>query len=230
MKWNVLCVCYDFNIILDQIYAMSNLLLMNIETTITIKFVSFVRILHAMNRLNRIVLDESHLLLTTTHYRRKIVDLSVLRRISCLFVCMTIILLFFVELQLKTLLHFTQCETLRANNDRSNFKYRVQSLNFKSNFCREKNLISRVAQICMQNMQKWTSILTTREICYVRRKVVVEKLLTTKLNCLFYNANLFSHEQRQKIIVAWSQNFCFTFVICKVINEWIVDRCSFQRE
>jgi len=105
---------------------MSTLLLMNIETIVTLDFLVFARALHALNRLDRIILNEAHLLLIVAHYRCQIVVIEILRRVLCSFVCMTITLFSFVELKMKTLLHFIQCDTLRVNSDQLNLEYRVQ--------------------------------------------------------------------------------------------------------
>ena len=187
MKWNVICACYDLATTSQHLHAISSLLFVNIEIAIINNFVSFARFLHAMNRLDRIVFDEAHLLLTASHYRSKIVDLSVLRRISCSLICMTITLSLFVESKMKHLLHFTQCEILRASNDKFNLKYRVQSLSSTiDDSCDEKKLIHQTTKICMQNIEKWRFNSSARDMCYVRQ-TIIDRLLTKRLSCNFYH-------------------------------------------
>jgi len=94
------------------------------------------------------ILNEAHLLLIVAHYRRQIVVIKILRRVLCSFVCMTITLLSFVKLKMKILLHFIQCDTLRASNDRPNLEYRVQWLKtIKKISCREKKLVAKTMKI-----------------------------------------------------------------------------------
>ena len=155
LKWKVLCVCYDSVITSQQLHAISSLLLMNINRAITLEFLTFARVLHATNRLNRIVLNETHLLLTIAHYRSRVIVVELLRRIFCLFVCMTITLLSFVEQQMKQLLQFTYCETLRVSNDRFNLTYQMQILFFSlESSCDEKELIDETIEICMKYVKR----------------------------------------------------------------------------
>ena len=116
-KLKIFCAVYDSIFSSHQLHALSTLLLMNIEFAIENNFVFFVIELHAIDRLNRMFLNEIHFLLIVRHYHRHIDVINQLRRVFCFFVCMTIILSFFVELELKNFMHFTQFETLRANND-----------------------------------------------------------------------------------------------------------------
>ena len=212
MKWNVICACYDLDTTSQQMHAVFSLLLMNIETTITSNFVSFARFLHATNRLNRIVLDEAHLLLIASHYRSRIVELNVLRRVFCSLICMTITLSSFVELKIKKLLHFTQCDILRASSDKLNLKYCVQSLtSTNDDSCDEKELIEQTIEICMQNIVLWNIMSIAREICYVRLKIV-NRLLTKSLSCEFYHEKL-SSSQRDELIIAWSQRLFERYII-----------------
>jgi len=102
----VACAYYDVVATSQQMHAMSSLLLVDIETIVIVDFLTFARALHAMDWLDRIVLDEAYLLLTTGHYWRQIVAIGVLRRVPCPFVCMTTTLPSSAKLEVKTLLHF----------------------------------------------------------------------------------------------------------------------------
>lgn len=121
-EWGVVCACYDTAVTPQQLHAVPTLLLVDIETAVTPYFLAFARALHALDRLDRMVLGEAHLLLTAAHYRRQIVAIGVLRRVPCPFVCMTATLPPFAEHEMKILLHFSQCDTLRASSDRPNLE------------------------------------------------------------------------------------------------------------
>lgn len=202
-EWNVACACYDADITPQRMHAVPGLLLVDIETAVTPDFLAFARSLHAMDRLDRIVLDEAHLLLTAGHYRRKIVAVGVLRRIPCPFVCMTATLPPFAELEMKTLLHFTQCDTLRASSDRPNLEYRVQWLDAVRGASRgEKELVEEAAKVCLQDLQEWRAARDARGICYVRTKAMGTRMAES-LQCDFYHGGL-APEARQEMNAAWS--------------------------
>ena len=153
-KLNIFYAVYDPVFLFYQLYALSTLLLMNIELVVENSFVFFVASLHAMSRLNRLFLNKAHLLLTARYYRRNIDVINQLRRVSCLFVCITAILLSFVEHELKSIMHFTQFESLRASGDRPNLCYFVQSVpSVNAAVFEEKLLLNETTKICMQDMQ-----------------------------------------------------------------------------
>ena len=145
---------YDSIFTSHQLHALFTLLLVNIDDVVDESFVTFATSLHALNRLNRLMFDETHLLFTTRHYRLRIEIINQLRRVFCSFVCMTIILSLFVEIKLRNLLHFTRSKSVRANNDRSNLQYCVQIVN-KLDDRRFKNsrLLKTIATICMHDMK-----------------------------------------------------------------------------
>ena len=147
---NVSCAVYDSVFSSHQLHALPTLLLVDIGLAVESSFVSFVVKLHASGQLDRLFLDEARLLLTASHYRWHIGVVNQLRRVSCPFVCMTVILSPFVELELKNLMHFTQFETLRASSDRSNLCYCVRSVASADVF-REELLLDETTRICMQD-------------------------------------------------------------------------------
>ena len=145
---------YDSIFTSHQLHALSTLLLMNIDNVVNESFVTFVASLHALSRLNRLMFDETHLFLIARHYRLRIEIINQLRRILCLFVCMTITLSFFVELKLRNLLHFTRSKSVRANNDRSNLQYCVQIVNeLNDNRFKNDQLLNEIVRICMRDMK-----------------------------------------------------------------------------
>ena len=91
-KLNILCVVYNLVFSSHQLYTLPILLLINIELVVKNSFVFFVASLHAISRLDRLFLNKAYLLLTARHYRRNIGVINQLRRVFCLFVCITAIL------------------------------------------------------------------------------------------------------------------------------------------
>lgn len=107
----------------QHLHAVLSLIIVDVELAVLFTFFAFLRALHHDGRLNRIVLNEAHLLLTASHYRENLGSLGVLRRVKCSFVCITATLFPSAELELKQLLLFTSLETLRASSDRPNIEY-----------------------------------------------------------------------------------------------------------
>ena len=153
-KLNILCAVYDPVFSFHQLHALPTLLLINIELVVEDSFIFFVANLHAMSQLNRLFLNKTHLLLTARHYRRNIGAINQLRRVPCLFVCMTATLSSFAEHKLKNIMHFTQSESLRASDNRPNLCYFVQSVpSANAAVFKKKLLLNETIRICMQNMQ-----------------------------------------------------------------------------
>ena len=145
---------YDSIFTSHQLHALSTLLLVDIDDAATEDFVTFVTSLHAMGRLNRLMLDEAHLLFIARHYRLRIEVINQLRRVLCPFVCMTATLPPFVERKLRNLLHFTQSKCVRAGNDRSNLQYCVQIVSeLNDNRFKTDQLLNEAVRICMHDMQ-----------------------------------------------------------------------------
>jgi hypothetical protein len=67
-----------------------------------------------------LILEEAHLLLTASFYRKRLPLITQLRRYRCPFVCLTATLPLSAESELKGLLNFTMPNILRASSDRPN--------------------------------------------------------------------------------------------------------------
>ena len=102
---------------------MSSLLLVNVDLAITNSFIAIVQTLQNCDRLDRLIIDEVHLILTAAHYQENLELLKVLRQVRYLIVCLTATLSPIEERELKQSLHFTQIEMLRVNNNRVNIEY-----------------------------------------------------------------------------------------------------------
>jgi hypothetical protein len=159
---------------------------------------------------------------------RQIAAIGVLRRVPCPFVCMMATLPPFAELEVKTLLHFTQCDTLRASSDRPNLEYRVQWLEaIKGIPCREKELVAEAVKICRQDIREWRSAPASRGICYVRQKVA-GKLLAEALDCSFYHGGL-SSATRVEMYTAWSQGTAGAYMVATAAFNAGVHHPSIRR-
>ena len=218
-QWSIHCMSYDSFFTRNQLHAVSSLLLVNIENVVTSDFVEFAQTLHVNDRLNRIVLNEIHQLLIINHYRQRMSFISQFRDIFVSFVCMIDTLSLIVEMNLKQMLHFTRCDTVRVSNDRSNLQYCVQTISTSNDRSSEDDnlLINETIRVCMQNIKIWKAVVSddrisiARDIVYVRNKQV-RKILTEIIDCEFYHETL-SREKRTRMTIAWSQEKIDLFLV-----------------
>ena len=62
-----------------QLYTVLSLLLVNIGDIVTPAFLSFLRALYTIGRIDRIILDKAYLLLTAVYYRKELPTINSLR-------------------------------------------------------------------------------------------------------------------------------------------------------
>ena len=218
-QWDIHCMSYDFFFIRNQLHAISSLFLVNIENVVISDFVEFAQTLHVNDRLNRIVLNETHQLLIINYYRQRMSLIFQLRDIFASFVCIIDILSFIVEMNFKQMLHFTRCDIVRVNNDRFNLQYCVQTISTSNDrsFENDNLLINETIRVCMQNIEIWKTIVfddrisIARDIVYVRNKQV-RKTLAKIIDCEFYHETL-SREKRARMTIAWSQEKIDFFLV-----------------
>jgi superfamily II DNA helicase RecQ len=114
--------------VLGQLHAVPPLLFVGIDHTQKPEFEALLSSLYQHGRLDWLILEEAHLLLTASHYRGRLALIAQLRRYGCPFVCLTATLPPSAESELKGLLNFTMPEVLRASSDRPNLCYKVREL------------------------------------------------------------------------------------------------------
>ncbi|KAL9606927.1 MAG: hypothetical protein Q9167_008106, partial [Letrouitia subvulpina] len=222
--WGIAYTIYNENLTPRQLHAVPSLLLVDIETAGKNHFLAFTRQLHAVGRLDRLVLDEAHLLLTAVHYRTELPAITTLRRLRCPFVCMTGTLPPSAESSIRELLHFTHPEVLRASSDRPNLRYCIElsAPPPSSELSREEHLIERATEICFGDIQKWAttdqgdstrpaSAYSERGICFVRQTRTGEQL-AYRLSARFYHGKL-SSQERADCVTAWSQGASSPFIV-----------------
>ena len=129
------------------------------------------------------------------------------------------ILSLIVEMNLKQMLHFTRCDTVRVNSDRFNFQYCVQTISTSNDRSSEDDnfLINETIKVCMQNIKIWKAIVfddrisIARDIVYVRNKQV-RKTLTKIIDYEFYH-EILSREKRARMTIAWNQEKIDFFLV-----------------
>lgn len=146
---------FDPYLTLYQLPAVLSLLLVDIGDVVTPAFLSFLRALYTISRVDRIILDEVYLLLTAVYYRKELPAINGLRQVHVPFVCITGTLPPFASFELEKQLYITQCEPLRASSNRPNLEYRMQPIgSAKPGLKRDQYLLEHTESACMQYIRQ----------------------------------------------------------------------------
>lgn len=197
---------------LERLHAVPSLVLVDVEEAVTPSFNTFAKQLLDTGRLDRIVIDEAHLILTAADYREHLGLLAILRQIACPLVCLTATLPPYGELDLKQALFLTYPVIYRASSDRPNLEYCVQTIGPlrmdepKESPSREEILVTAVEEVYRKDSQTWHSggsHPTARSLFYVRSRNL-GTLLARRLGCDFYHAQL-NPVDRISLLTAWYQ-------------------------
>ena len=174
-----------------QPHAVPSLVLVDVENAASAEFLTLMQCLHQTGRLDRIVLDEAHLLLTAMHYREQLSLLGTLRRFHCPFVCMTATLPPSSERDLGDLLQMRRPETLRVSADRANLSYWVMGVGKPEGMTSRAWLIQAAVDFAEQweESRQAHGSARSRAILFVRQKAVAEEI-GSKLACHIYHAGL----------------------------------------
>ena len=204
------------------LHAVPQLVLVDVERAVQAPFLSFLKALNREQRLDRIVLEEAHLVLTASHYREHLGMLGVIRQVQCPFVCLTGTLPPTAEYDLQQSLYLSAfLKRLRASSDRPYIEYCVQRLQYPQSApefrpSREELLIQATITICRKDLQHWNvtaqgKTITARSICYVRTVSLAERL-AKGLNCHCYHGSL-TEIERQELLTAWHEGSCSPIMV-----------------
>ncbi len=209
-EWNVPHAHYHPSMADERLHAVPSLLFVDVEQVSSVGFQTLLEALARHGRLDRIVLDEAHLVLTASHYRQELGRLITLRRFPCPFVCLTATLPPPAERDLKWSLGFTAAEVLRVSSDRPNLQYRIQYLTTSTlHAVGSDPLVDEAVTICMRDQQRYTWNPGARFVCYVRRKQVGERL-AARLGCHLYHTDV---EDRAQVLTAWGAGEKSTVIV-----------------
>ena len=201
----------------DRLHTVPHLVFVDIESAVTRHFMAFLQQLHDNGRVDRLILDEAHLVVTASHYRDNLGWLGALRQVPCPFICLTATLPPHGMLELTQSLHLTHPTIQRVSSDRPNLAYSVQLLENtappiasapQASGSADDRLVHAVTALCCQDVRQWQAgspqdRATARGLCFVRQKKM-GTWLAQSLNCDFYHAGLPASE-RASILTAWSQ-------------------------
>ena len=200
-EWNVPFVIFRGNAAFPEPHAVPSLLIVDAENASAPPFMTLMHGLQRLGRLDRIVLDEAHLLLTASHYRDHLGLLSQLRQLRCPFIGMTATLPPSSERELTDLLGMSACDQLRVNADRPNLCYRIRHMpdSHEGGTLRER-LVSNAVDLLEKWLADQSDSPASRAICFVRLKINAE-VIGERLGCHVYHAAI---EDRDAVLRAWN--------------------------
>ncbi len=196
----------------ERVHIVPSLVLVDVEMAVTPAFHAFAKQLLDMDRLDRLVIDEAHLILTATDYREQLGLLGVLRQIACPLICLTATLPPGGEFDLKQSLFLSHPTIYRGSSDRPNLEYCVQlitqpqSPEIQERLDRDELLAAAADKVNSEDRRIWNRTgghLRARSLYYVRSKAL-GRLLAERLRCNFYHAGL-SVVDRVSMVTAWYQ-------------------------
>ena len=149
-------------------------------------FYQYLYELHQARQLDRVVIDECHLVLTAATYRRGMSKLVALRGIPVPFVYLTATLPIYLQHRLYQHHHLTTVTEIRGPSRRPNLRYRVQRLR------RQEGTLLQSAATMIQ--RRWTEQYaffggTHRCLVFTRSKKDSEEVAEL-LGCDFYHADV----------------------------------------
>ncbi len=167
--------------IYKRLYTVPSLVFVDINTAVISTFIIFVKQLSNIDRLNRLILDEAHLVIIALDYRENLGLLIILRQIPYPLVYLTIILLLIAEFDLRQSLFISYLAIYRVSSDRPQLEYRVELVAslvrlqaLESQYGSQDELLIRVAGlIYVSNLKTQGSSNasdTTRSIYFIRLK------------------------------------------------------------
>ena len=160
-----------------------NLIFASVEQVQNSNFHAFLQSLQATGSLDRIVLDECHLVLTEdVTYRPSLLSLNELRTHSVQMVCLTATLPISEEIRFRRLLCFEEqdLEVVRASTSRFNLKIQ----------CTAGGDWEASQELAVDTLKRWAvgeENRNKRAVCFVNDRKLAEKL-SKRLDCLCYHA------------------------------------------
>ena len=197
LKQDILRRSKEFNIpsiIFEDTKQFQNLTLVSIETIIEGTFISLVQSLINNNNLDRIIIDECHLLISASNYRSIMFRFKELLLLSTQFVFLTGTLPFSFEEELINILYLQDLSIIRANCTKSNIAYKAST--YKS--IEEEDRI--------QELKEYIKDFQIKEFLTNKDKVLIFcptinniNLVADTLNCSRYSSDLSIKEKEETL-------------------------------
>jgi superfamily II DNA helicase RecQ/predicted RNA binding protein with dsRBD fold (UPF0201 family) len=200
LKLDILRRAQAYNIpsnIYEETSTFSNLTLVSIETIVSPNFISLVEGLIYSSSLDRIIVDECHLLITASSYRSIMFRFKELLLLKVQFVFLTGTLPYSFEDELVSTLLLDDLSVIRADCLRPNISYKARP--YKSN--KEEDKIKEI--------QEYINSFKAREFLSLEDKIIIFCpsinniiLVADTLNCSKYYSSL-STEEKQSTLTSF---------------------------
>lgn len=176
----------------ERLGALANLVLVDVEQATSADGLASLSQLFAADRLDRIVLDEAHLVLNAADYRDQVTRLRFLRAIPVPFICLTGTLPVSFYPELKIALGMTRPQLIRSSSDRPNLQFSIKRV-------LGPNLKEVALDVIISELG---SLASGAAIVYVRTRAD-GKAIAEELQCPFYHAKL-ERSERQRALGEWT--------------------------
>jgi superfamily II DNA helicase RecQ len=179
-----------------QRYTGTPLLFVSAEQTTKQPFRHFLSGLDANRQLDRIVFDESHLILTASEYRPKMALLRYLRELRCqvVFLSATLPPIMMAQFQARMLLH--QPQIIRDVTFRTDLFYNYHRQSQAGNFeeYMVKGIYGQIQGLAPEDR--------ARVIVYVNRKEEA-RAMAARLGCEYYYSDSGTAEDKEQVVARW---------------------------
>ncbi len=157
-------------LIYEEQKSADKLVLVSIETAVSLSFQLFLMSLHAENKLDRIIFDECHLIVTTANYRHKMHELKKLRLITTQFLFLSATLSVSVLQEMNEMLFLLNNVVLWALTVRHNIAYSVKQMTLSA----LEEQFSEVLNFLLEEKNQYTK--DDRVLIYVMSIALAERL------------------------------------------------------
>jgi len=176
--------------IYEEKKSADKLVLVSIETAVSSSFQLFLMSLHAENKLDRIIFDECHLIVTAANYKHSMYSLKKLRLITTQFIFLSATLSVSVLQEMNKMLFLSNNIVLRALTARHNIAYSVKRMTSSL----LENQFSEVLNFLIEEKNQYTK--EDRVLIYVMSIKLADEL-SQFLNCLILHRDV---EDKESVI------------------------------
>ena len=176
-----------FASVYEEKKSADKLMLVSIKTAVSSSFHLFLMSLHAENKLNRIIFNECHLIVTAANYRDSMHNLKKLRLIITQFVFLSATLSVSVLQEMNKMLFLLNNVIIRASTVRHNIAYSVKQMT--SSVLEEQ--FSEVLNFLLEEKNHY--IKDNRVLIYVMNIALAERL-SEYLHCQVLHRNVQNKE------------------------------------
>lgn len=171
------------------------LLFVSVEQAVRRPFRAFLGQQDANEALDRVVIDEAHLVLTAQSYRPKMALIRHLRQLHCPIVCLTATLPPLMQPQFDQRMFLQQPRVIRARTFRSDITYRLRP-------SREADLIRSVVTMVRGLLLRHQDDPTARLLVYTMTRATADEM-SEQLSCPKYYSDSGNAEEKQAATRTW---------------------------